>query len=140
LRDAAASRPAFLTFADSYVFGTDITTLQFISFDYASSQFSFNLASSDVAFVAGGLNADGSFDSTGYLNVQASTSTPVFLANAVGFAAYETTEEDDHGSPFAFSLMAPSNPGTVLEAATWTMMLLGCAGLSLASYRKARQP
>src|SRR3984885_14149427 len=74
-----------LTLADSYVFGSDITTLELISFDYSSSQFSFNLTRSDVAFIAGGLNADGSFNSTETLTVQALTSTPVFVANAVGF-------------------------------------------------------
>jgi hypothetical protein len=50
-----------LTLVDSYKFGSDLTLAAFVSFQYSSSDMSFDVPSpDDLVGVAGGLNADGS--------------------------------------------------------------------------------
>jgi PEP-CTERM motif len=129
-----------LTLADSYTFGTDITSADFISFDYSSSSRSFDITSADGPFIDGGLNADGSVNSEGQLIIQSSAGLPLFESFPGEFAEFvaatmPSAETDDVGFTFTFTLVS----GAVPEPSTWAMMLLGFAGLGLAGYRKARR-
>jgi PEP-CTERM motif len=125
-----------LTLADSYAFGSDITTANFISFDYSSSHLSFDIPSADAPSLEGGLNADGSFNSEEPLVIQANAGLPVFGASPGRFTSVMTdVHNEDLGSTFTFTLVS----GAVPEPSTWAMMLLGFAGLSFAGYRKAKR-
>jgi hypothetical protein len=124
-----------LTLADSYTFGADITAADFLSFDYSSSSFSFDIASADSPVLVGGLNADGSFNSEGELIFHSPAGVPLFVAITGEFNALRTNGGTFNlGSTFAFTLVS----GAVPEPSTWAMMLLGFAGLGYAGYRKAR--
>jgi PEP-CTERM motif len=127
-----------LTLADSYTFGSNITAADFISFDYSSSSFSFDIASADSPGFVGGLNADGSFNSEGQLLIQPPAGIPLFSAVPESFLVTTTPPGigvRDVGQTFTFTLV----PGAVPEPSTWAMMLLGFAGLGYAGYRKAQQ-
>lgn len=123
-----------LTLADSYTFGSNITAADFISFDYSSSSFSFDITS--LLFFSGGLNADGSFNSAESLVLQSTGGVPVFeTAPGIFAATMVRNGPSDIGSSFTFTLV----PGAVPEPSTWALMLLGFAGLGYAGYRKAQQ-
>lgn len=124
-----------LTLADSYVFGTAMTTADFISFTYSSSSRNYALSGGDPginvnAGTAGGINADGSLFG-GEWSAGSSTVRAVFdwlpseflSANDAGPALSDTL------GPFKFTPVA----GSVPEPATWAMMMLGYAGLGYAS-------
>jgi len=57
-----------LTLTDAYIIGTDIPQADFISFTYSSSDANFTITSATLGNIAGGLKANGSFDSAGQLN------------------------------------------------------------------------
>jgi hypothetical protein len=125
-----------LTLADSYTFGTDITSTDFISFEYSSSIYSLNITSADAPVLVGGLNADGSFNSAGQLGI----GTPpglyehFFGASARQFVVGTNFRADSWtigGAP-TFTLVS----GAVPEPSTWAMMLLGFAGLGYAGCRR----
>jgi hypothetical protein len=124
-----------LTLANSYTFGADITAADFISLDYSSSSYSFDIASVDSPILAGGLNADGSLNSFGALEILAPTDFPTFGAFNGFFNVANEAETFNLGSAYTFTLVS----GAVPEPSTWTMMVLGFAGLGYAGYRKARQ-
>jgi hypothetical protein len=127
-----------LTLADSYVFGTVMTTADFISFTYSSSSRSFQLSGADPAIdvnfgTVGGINADGSlFGGEWAVGSSAAAAlfdwTPptFFAANSAGPAL------DDSLAPYKFTLVSGAAP----EPSTWAMMLLGFAGLGFAGYRR----
>jgi PEP-CTERM motif len=124
-----------LTLADSYTFGADTTAADFVSFDYSSTHFSFDIASADVGFLPDGLNADGSFNSRGSFLVGRSLIYPLFRTMPGAFLVNIALDEEDIGATFKYTLVS----GPVPEPSTWTMMLVGLAGLGYAGYRKARQ-
>jgi hypothetical protein len=127
-----------LTLADTYAFGSDITFANFLSFDYSSSNLSFDIISGEVASFLGGLNADGSFNSSGLLNIGLTPGFPDFNAIPGQFTALLDDEKGDRGAVFAFTLVGEAVPGPVPEPSTWAMILLGFAGLGYAGYRRAR--
>ncbi len=118
-----------LTLADSYRFGTRITSADFISMQYSSSSGGFDLTSANSPMIGGGLNADGSFNSTGLLNI---TAFPAFFEAIPGAFL---TNLGDFGATFTFTLVSAAAP----EPSTWAMILLGFAGLGYAGYRKAKR-
>ena len=128
-----------LTLADTYAFGSDITFANFLSFDYSSSNLSFDIISGEVASFLGGLNADGSLNSAGILDIELTPGFPDFDAIPGRFTALLNDETGDRGSMYKFTLVSGAVPGPVPETATWTMMVLGFAGLGYAGYRQARQ-
>lgn len=139
-----------LTLADSYSFGADITAADFISLTYDSSARDFELLHFDTSglegvYFQGGLNADGSLNSAGVLNILPPFVFPFFKATPGRFEAFTGITRMDAGSDPIFKLMKTvtspggGDTGTVPESSTWAMMLLGFAGLSFACYRKARR-
>ena len=102
---------------------------------YSSSSYSFDIASVDSPILAGGLNADGSLNSFGALEILAPTDFPNFGAFNGFFNVANEAETFNLGSAYTFTLVS----GAVPEPSTWTMMVLGFAGLGYAGYRKARQ-
>src|ERR1700761_2091825 len=127
-----------LTLADSYVFGTVMTTPDFISFTYSSSSRSFQLNGADPAIdvnfgTAGGINADGSLFG-GEWAVGSSAAAALFDWTPPTFFAASSAGPalDDSLAPFKFTPVT----GAVPEPATWAMLLIGFAGLGYAGYRK----
>ena len=135
-----------LTLTNAYVFGTDITSADFVSFSYSSSDLTFDLTSGDLPGLFGGLNSDGSFDATGILEVETPV-FPVFLAGLgeftasgerfviVGGKSVDAGPVTDLGTVFTFTNVT----NTVPESSTWAMMALGFAGLGILGYRKTRR-
>jgi hypothetical protein len=126
-----------LTLTNAYVFGTDMTSADFVSFSYSSSDLSFDLTSGESPSLGGGLNSDGSFNATGALTVESSAGFPVFTARPGEFIATDQGPggHEDVGSSFTFTNATPS---AVPEPSTWAMMALGFAGLGLAGWRHRR--
>jgi hypothetical protein len=124
-----------LTLADSYTFGADITAADFVSFDYSSTHFSFDITSADLGFLLGGLNADGSFNSRGSFLVGGSLIYPLFRTMPGAFLVNIALDEEDIRATSQCTLVG----GPVPEPSTWAMMLVGFAGLGYAGDRKARQ-
>jgi hypothetical protein len=122
-----------LTLTDAYSPGDDITTADFVSLQYLSSQFGFEITSADNPIIVGGLNADGSFNAAEELIITASGGLPNFEAVPGMFQASATGDTGDLGPTFKFTEASPA-PG-VPEPSTWIMMILGVAGLSFAGYR-----
>src|ERR1700760_4790721 len=118
-----------LTLADSYRFGSRITSADFISMQYSSSSGGFDLTSANSPMIGGGLNADGSFNAEGLLNV---TAFPTFFEALPGAFL---TNLGDFGTTFTFTLVSAAAP----EPSTWAMILLGFAGLGYAGYRKVKR-
>jgi hypothetical protein len=119
---------------DAYVFGSDITNADFISFSYSSSDQSHNITGAENPFIQGGLNADGS--TTGpaeELDIYIPYVNPSFAANSGDWVLAATAY--DTGVSTKFTLVS----GAVPEPSTWAMMLLGFAGLGLGGYRKVKQ-
>ena len=127
-----------LTLADTYTFGSDISFANFVSFDYSSSNLSFDIISGEDASFLGGLNADGSINSSGVLDIELTTGFPDFKAIPRQFTALLDYEEGDRGAVFTFTFVGEAVPGPVPEPSTWAMILLGFAGLGYAGYRRAR--
>ena len=115
-----------LTLTGAYMFGTDITSATFVSFSYASSDLIFAVPAATAPAFEGGLNADGSFDSTGDLIIQ--NEADGFSAGAGEFDA--GLPNADLGFQFQFSLVPAPEPGT------WTLMTIGFAALGFAGYRR----
>ena len=124
--------------ADTYTFGSDISFANFVSFDYSSSNLSFDIISGEDASFLGGLNADGSINSSGLLDIELTTGFPDFKAIPRQFTALLDYEEGDRGAVFTFTFVGEAVPGPVPEPSTWAMILLGFAGLGYAGYRRAR--
>jgi hypothetical protein len=124
-----------LTLTNAYVFGTDMTSADFVSFSYSSSDLSFNITSGDFPFLTGGLNSDGSFNATGELIVQSGAGFPLFESSLGEFVGRDTPGgHADVGSIFTFTNVTTPVP----EPSTWAMMALGFAGLGFAGYRKTK--
>jgi hypothetical protein len=126
-----------LTLTDAYVYGTDMTSADFVSFSYSSSDLTLNITSGDSLFLAGGLNSDGSLNARGGLAVQGATE--VFNAVIGQFLAVILPLGGplDSGTNFAFTNVNPFP--AVPEPSTWAMMLIGFAGLGYASRRASRK-
>jgi hypothetical protein len=119
-----------LTLTNAYVYGTDITSTDFVSFSYTSSDLSFDITSASTS-LEGGLNSDGSFDATGELIVVVASGAGEFeFASVPGQFAAGTWQDpsQDVGYSFTFTNVTSSVP----EPSTWAMMLLGFAGLAFA--------
>jgi hypothetical protein len=121
-----------LTLADAYVFGTDLTAADFISFSYSSSDMTFDVTPGDTTVLAGGLNSDGSVNASGIFYVGGFaksffTRTDLFEATTPG--------REEIGFTFAFTNVTPP-PTPVPEPSTWAMMLIGFAGLGYATTRR----
>jgi hypothetical protein len=135
-----------LTLTNAYVFGTDITSADFVSFSYSSSDLTFDLTSGDSPGLFGGLNSDGSFNATGTLVVESPVVFPGFQADPgeftaegerfviVGGKSVDVGPATDLGTVFTFTNVT----NTVPEPSTWAMMALGFAGLGFLGYRKTR--
>jgi hypothetical protein len=92
-----------LTLTDAYVFGSDITAADFVSFSYKSSDQNFSITGPNVSYLAGGLNADGSL----------SSNVLVIDAGPLSFGAVSGTDfganNSDAGISFAFTPLLPPN-------------------------------
>jgi hypothetical protein len=126
-----------LTLTNAYVFGTDMTSADFVSFSYSSSDLSFDLTSGESPGLGGGLNSDGSFNATGELTVESSAGFPVFTSRPGEFIATDQGPggHEDVGSSFTFTNATPS---AVPEPSTWLMMGIGFGFVGLLGYRKTR--
>jgi hypothetical protein len=126
-----------LTLTDAYVFGTDMTSADFVSFSYSSSDLTLDITSGDSLFLAGGLNSDGSLNATGGLAVQGGTE--VFNVASGQFFAVNLPLGGplDSGFTFAFTNVTPAPAAP--EPSTWAMMLIGFAGLGYAGCRASRK-
>jgi large exoprotein involved in heme utilization and adhesion len=117
-----------LTLTGAYMFGTDITSATFVSFSYASSDLIFTVPAATAPAFEGGLNADGSFDSTGDLIIQ--NEADGFSPVGGEFDAGLPNAPKDLGFQFQFSPVPAPEPGT------WTLMTIGFAALGLVGYRR----
>ena len=127
--DTTSTATGVLTLTNAYVFGTDITSADFVSFSY-SSDLTFDITSGDSPFLAGGLNSDGSITGLAgleILSVDQFSSTPTLWSAAVG-------RLEEAGTISTFTNVT----NTVPEPSTWAMMALGFAGLGILGYRKTR--
>jgi PEP-CTERM motif len=127
-----------LTLSNNYAFGSDLTAADFISFEYSSSSFSFDISSADSPVLSGGLNADGSFNSTGFMDVVSAAGFPFFDSGLIPVQFLAKVTEfgaPDFGSTFAFTLVT----GAVPEPSTWTMILIGFGGLGFAGWHGSRK-
>jgi hypothetical protein len=139
-----------LTLADSYAFGADMTLADFVSLTYSSSDRDFELdhfdapLDSEARYIVGGLNANGSLNAAGKLQILPPFVFPFFQVDAGGFQAWTGVTRKDTGSTFFFrreiNTTSPGgDTGAVPEPSTWVMMLLGFATLGLAGYRPKRK-
>jgi PEP-CTERM motif len=122
-----------LTLTDAYVYGTDLTSADFVSFTYSSGRATFDITSGDSPVLEGGLNSDGSFDAADSLAVFIPDG--LFVQASPGeWNAGTSLEIGDAGSIFMFTNVTAPTPA-VPEPSTWAMMLIGFAGLGYAGYR-----
>jgi PEP-CTERM motif len=141
--DLTSTATGVLTLTDAYVYGTDISGADFVSFSYSSSDQTFDITSSDSPFLTGGLNSDGSFNASRGFSVQAglrlftSYQTGTAPSPRVFLASQDAHSGQDVGSIFTFTNVTP--PPAVPEPSTWAMMLIGFAGLGYASRRASRK-
>jgi hypothetical protein len=132
-----------LTLTDAYVYGTDISGADFVSFSYSSSDRTFDITSSESPFLTGGLNSDGSFNASRDFSVQVglrlftSLQTGTGPSSQIFLASHQDPNSgQEAGSIFTFTNVTP--PPAVPEPSTWTMMLIGFAGLGYAGHRASR--
>lgn len=109
-KQCSGTATGVLTLTDGYVFGSNITAANFVSFSYTSSALNFTIPAASNPFLVGGLYPDGSINTAGELIFQtgplyfevfvASPNSPSsFLANTSAGSS-----PSDVGSPFAFTL------------------------------------
>ncbi len=129
-----------LDLTNTYVFGSDVTAADFVSFSYTSSALNFTIPAADTPTLMGGLNANGSSNSSGLIAIMASggplfaSAGGVFVANPggsitdVGLSSTFTPEGSTVGNPTA----TPLPPGLPLFAT-------GLAAVGLLGWRKKRK-
>ncbi len=105
-----------LDLTNTYVSGSDITAADFVSFSYTSSALNFTIPAADTPTLMGGLNANGSSNSSGLIAIMASggplfaSAGGVFVANPggsitdVGLSSTFTPEGSTVGNPTATPL------------------------------------
>ncbi len=123
-----------LTLTDAYTPGADITTADFVSVQYSSSDISFDITSADSPFLVGGLNSDGSLNAAAQLIIEASAGLPLFQALPGEFLAADPSGIFDTSPTFQFTLVSAGVP----EPATWAMLLIGFAGLGAMTRSRRR--
>jgi hypothetical protein len=114
-----------LTLTSDYIFGDNLTPATFVSVSYASSDLVFTIPAASAPALAGGLNANGSFNSLGLIFIQ--NATDLFSAGGGGAFSVRalSSRAVDTGSPFQFSLVAAPEPGP------WALMTIGFAALGM---------
>jgi hypothetical protein len=124
---------AVLTLTDAYVFGTPVSSSEFVSLVYQSNDQAADITSTSILMVA--LNADGSIPSV-FVDIRDVPNFPQFQTDDVGIWIFvpNGTTPADVGNNGKFTLVAG---GAIPEPSTWAMMLLGFAGLGFATRRWA---
>jgi hypothetical protein len=135
--DTTSSATGVLTLTNDYVFGTDITVADFVSFSYTSAIQAYTITSITKGGLAGGLNEDGSLVASSLLFISAG---PLFQALPGDWFSSATAEPGtaDTGWASTFTNLVPPIPA-VPEPSTWAMMLIGFAGLGYASHHASRK-
>jgi hypothetical protein len=118
-----------LTLTNAYVFGTDITSADFVSFSYSGAPVSFDITSGDSPFLMGGLNSDGSFNGPTGIQI---ISVEQFQSNLTQWGV-EAGRLAEAGTISTFTNVTTAVPA---EPSTWAMLVAGFAGLGFLGYRK----
>jgi len=130
-----------LTLTDAYVFGTDITTADFVSFSYSSSDTSFTITSANIGTsLPGGLNTDGSFNAGDQVGFQGKAGTPTFESTTgefVGIPPGGNSQNADVGFSFTFKLV--SSPAAAPEPQAILLVSTGVFPLVYYVRRKRRE-
>jgi hypothetical protein len=141
--DCSGTATGVVDLSNSYVFGSNITSADFVSLSYASSDFNFTIPAASNPFLAGGLNADGS--TTGGLVIAGNS---IFASTMGVFLAHNGGSSTDIGSSLTFSLVSdgtgsvstdpsPAPDPTPLPAAL-PLFLSGLGALGLLGWRRKR--
>jgi hypothetical protein len=135
--DTTSTATGVLTLTNAYVFGTDITVADFVSFSYTSAIQAYTITGITKGGLAGGLNEDGSLVASSLLFISAG---PLFEAVPGEWVSSASGEPGtaDTGGTFRFTNLIPPTPA-VPEPSTWAMMLIGFAGLGYASHHASRK-
>jgi hypothetical protein len=140
--NCSGTATGLLDLTNAYVFGSDITAADFVSFSYTSSALNFTIPAANSATLMGGLNANGSIDSTGLIAILASGGPlfadvgGVFVANPGG-----SITDDDVGfsSTFTPAGTTVGDPAATPLPAALPLFATGLGGLGLLGWRRKRK-
>jgi hypothetical protein len=126
---------AVLTLTDAYVFGSLVSSSEFVSLVYNSNDWWVDITSTSILTLA--LNADGSIPSSVFVDIRGVSNFPQFQTDDLTDWEFvpNGTAVPDSGTNGKFTLVAGR---AIPEPSTWAMMLLGFAGLGYAGYRSRR--
>lgn len=149
LFNCSGTATGVLDLTNGYVFGSDITAADFVSFSYTSSALNFTIPAANSPTLMGGLNANGSLNSAGLIAIMDpggplfANAGGVFVANPGG-----SITGDDIGFSSTFTPVSSTftpggstagDPAATPLPATFPLFATGIAGLGLLAWRRKRK-